>query len=81
LTVCSGSWRVERKARANSVVALLVWRLTAVMLDATDVLVILDQLYGAGLVVWLDGGWEIDALLGRQSRPSPGLPAGRHRPA
>jgi lincosamide nucleotidyltransferase A/C/D/E len=68
LTICSGGWRVERKA-GNSVVALLVWRLTAVMLDATDVLVILDQLYGAGLVVWLDGGWGIDALLGRQSRP------------
>jgi lincosamide nucleotidyltransferase A/C/D/E len=39
------------------------------MLDATDVQVILDQLDGAGLVVWLDGGWGVDALLGRQSRP------------
>jgi lincosamide nucleotidyltransferase A/C/D/E len=39
------------------------------MLAATDVLVILDQLDGAGLVVWLDGGWGVDALLGRQSRP------------
>jgi lincosamide nucleotidyltransferase A/C/D/E len=39
------------------------------MLDVTDVLGILDQLDRAGLVVWLDGGWGIDALLGRHSRP------------
>jgi lincosamide nucleotidyltransferase A/C/D/E len=39
------------------------------MLDANDVLGILDQLDRAGLVVWLDGGWGVDALLGRQSRP------------
>jgi lincosamide nucleotidyltransferase A/C/D/E len=39
------------------------------MLDASDVLVILDQLDRAGLVVWLDGGWGVDALVGRQSRP------------
>jgi lincosamide nucleotidyltransferase A/C/D/E len=24
---------------------------------------------GAGLVVWLDGGWGVDALLGYRSRP------------
>jgi lincosamide nucleotidyltransferase A/C/D/E len=30
---------------------------------------VLDQLEGAGLVVWLDGGWGVDALLGRQTRP------------
>jgi lincosamide nucleotidyltransferase A/C/D/E len=39
------------------------------MLDASDVLVVLDQLDRAGLVVWLDGGWGVDALLGRRSRP------------
>jgi lincosamide nucleotidyltransferase A/C/D/E len=39
------------------------------MLDADDVLGILDQLDGAGLVVWLDGGWGVDALLRRHSRP------------
>lgn len=39
------------------------------MLDATDVLGILDQLDGAGLVEWLDGGWGVDALLGRHTRP------------
>ncbi|HEX6673501.1 MAG TPA: amino acid transporter [Actinomycetes bacterium] len=39
------------------------------MLDAAEVLAILDRLEGAGVVVWLDGGWGVDALLGRQSRP------------
>ncbi len=39
------------------------------MVDASDVLVVLDQLGRAGLVVWLDGGWGVDALLGRHSRP------------
>jgi hypothetical protein len=39
------------------------------MLDASDVLVVLDQFDQAGLVAWLDGGWGVDALLGHQSRP------------
>jgi hypothetical protein len=39
------------------------------MLDASDVLEILDRLDRAGLTVWLDGGWGIDALLGRHNRP------------
>jgi lincosamide nucleotidyltransferase A/C/D/E len=50
-------------------VVALGWELTAAMLDASDVLVVLDQLDRAGLVVWLDGGWGVDALVGRQSRP------------
>jgi hypothetical protein len=57
------------EAGPKSVVVALGWRLTAAMLDATDVLGILDQLDGAGLMVWLDGGWGVDALLGRHSRP------------
>jgi lincosamide nucleotidyltransferase A/C/D/E len=50
------------------------------MLDASDVLVILDQLDRAGLVVWLDGGWGVDALVGLHSRPHPDLDlvAARH---
>jgi len=51
-----------------SVVVGLEWRLTAPMLDAADVLGILDRLDQAGLVVWLEGGWGVDALLGRHSR-------------
>lgn len=39
------------------------------MLDASDVLVVLDQLDQAGLVAWLDSGWGVDALLGHQRRP------------
>jgi lincosamide nucleotidyltransferase A/C/D/E len=61
--------RVGRTARPKSVVVALGWGLTAAMLDASDVLVILDQLDQAGLVVWLDGGWGVDALLGHHSRP------------
>jgi lincosamide nucleotidyltransferase A/C/D/E len=39
------------------------------MLNADDVLTVLDQLDRVGLVAWLDGGWGVDALLGHQSRP------------
>jgi lincosamide nucleotidyltransferase A/C/D/E len=39
------------------------------MLEANDVLEIIDHLDRAGLVVWLDGGWGVDALLGHHSRP------------
>jgi lincosamide nucleotidyltransferase A/C/D/E len=39
------------------------------MLDTDDVLVVLDRLDRDRLVVWLDGGWGVDALLGRHSRP------------
>ena len=38
-------------------------------IDAADASRILGQLEAAGLVVWLDGGWGVDALLGRQTRP------------
>jgi lincosamide nucleotidyltransferase A/C/D/E len=39
------------------------------MMQAQEVLEIVLQLEGAGVVVWLDGGWGVDALLGRQTRP------------
>jgi lincosamide nucleotidyltransferase A/C/D/E len=39
------------------------------MMNAADVLMILDQLDRAELVVWLDGGWGVDALLGHHNRP------------
>lgn len=38
-------------------------------MNATTVLHILDLLAAAGVQVWLDGGWGVDALLGRISRP------------
>jgi lincosamide nucleotidyltransferase A/C/D/E len=39
------------------------------MLEAPDVLAVLDRLDRARVAVWLDGGWGVDALLGRRSRP------------
>ena len=30
---------------------------------------ILDLLEGAGIACWVDGGWGVDALAGRQTRP------------
>jgi lincosamide nucleotidyltransferase A/C/D/E len=37
-------------------------------MKATTVVDILDLLAAAGVRVWLDGGWGVDALLGRVSR-------------
>jgi lincosamide nucleotidyltransferase A/C/D/E len=56
---------------ASAVVGGPVPRLTAAMMamDAADASRIVGQLEAAGLVVWLDGGWGVDALLGRQTRP------------
>ena len=36
--------------------------------SAADVVAILDRLEGAGLTVWVDGGWAIDAVAGRETR-------------
>jgi lincosamide nucleotidyltransferase A/C/D/E len=36
---------------------------------AEDVVAIVDRLERAGLAVWVDGGWGVDALVGRQTRP------------
>ncbi len=38
-------------------------------MSAEDAVVILDGLEGAGLRAWVDGGWAIDAVAGRQTRP------------
>lgn len=38
-------------------------------MTAETVLELLDVLKSAGIEVWLDGGWGVDALLGYQSRP------------
>jgi lincosamide nucleotidyltransferase A/C/D/E len=39
------------------------------MMPADDVLSILGVLRMAGVDVWIGGGWGIDALVGRQTRP------------
>ena len=33
------------------------------MMNAGDVLAVLEQLEAAGVPTWLDGGWGVDALL------------------
>ena len=38
------------------------------MKDELDVVWLLDTLDNIGVGVWLDGGWGVDALLGRQTR-------------
>jgi len=38
-------------------------------MQAADVLAVLAALDAAGVPVWLDGGWGVDALVGRQTRP------------
>ena len=38
-------------------------------MSAEDVVAIVTRLQGAGLRVWLDGGWGVDALVRRQTRP------------
>ncbi|MBO0839321.1 MAG: hypothetical protein J2O49_00650 [Sciscionella sp.] len=38
-------------------------------MEAADVIDILTALDDAGVRVWVDGGWGIDALLGARSRP------------
>lgn len=38
-------------------------------MNSGDVLGVLDLLSEGGIVVWLDGGWGVDALLGEQTRP------------
>ena len=39
------------------------------MMNTADVIEVLDALEAAGVTVWVDGGWGIDALLGGQTRP------------
>ena len=37
-------------------------------MDASSLLAVIGQLEAEGIQVWLDGGWGVDALLGRQTR-------------
>lgn len=38
-------------------------------MNCAHVIQVLDRLDAAGLTVWLDGGWGVDALVGEQTRP------------
>lgn len=39
------------------------------VMEAEDVIAILDRFDEANIDVWVDGGWGVDALVGRQTRP------------
>ncbi len=39
------------------------------MIPSAEVLAVVARLEAAGIAVWLDGGWGVDALLGGQTRP------------
>jgi lincosamide nucleotidyltransferase A/C/D/E len=39
------------------------------MMPAEEVVAIYFLLNGAGVELWIDGGWSVDALLGQQTRP------------
>jgi lincosamide nucleotidyltransferase A/C/D/E len=39
------------------------------MMKQGDVQTMLQSLESAGIRVWVDGGWGVDALIGRQTRP------------
>jgi lincosamide nucleotidyltransferase A/C/D/E len=38
-------------------------------MTADDAVDVLDRLEAAGVEVWVDGGWGVDALLGVETRP------------
>lgn len=39
------------------------------MMNAVDVISLYKQLSNLGIKIWFDGGWGVDALLGKQTRP------------
>jgi lincosamide nucleotidyltransferase A/C/D/E len=41
----------------------------AAVMTEDDVRAVLQSLQSAGIRVWVDGGWGVDALVGRQTRP------------
>jgi lincosamide nucleotidyltransferase A/C/D/E len=41
----------------------------APVMTEDDVRAVLQNLQSAGIRVWVDGGWGVDALIGRQTRP------------
>src|SRR5262245_34893244 len=43
------------------------------LMEADSVLNIYNDLQDHGVKIWIDGGWCVDALLGKQTRPHPDL--------
>jgi lincosamide nucleotidyltransferase A/C/D/E len=46
------------------------------LVSAEDVIEVLDRLCAAGIGLWVEGGWGVDALLGEQTRPHDDLDLG-----
>lgn len=38
-------------------------------MQATDVVDLYNELNQSGVTIWIDGGWAVDALVGRETRP------------
>jgi lincosamide nucleotidyltransferase A/C/D/E len=45
-----------------------VWRVQHLIMRADQVLQVLDQLAEERVTAWVDGGWGVDTLIGRQTR-------------
>lgn len=48
-------------------------------MTADDILILYQWFAKNGITIWIDGGWCIDALLGRQTREHPDLDIAVHR--
>lgn len=59
--VCKGFMKFGSRYKAEQMEV-------SIMMQAQDVLEVIHQLERAGVASWLDGGWGVDALLGRQTR-------------
>jgi predicted nucleotidyltransferase len=57
-----GRWTLNEKG------LLAIGRRPSRAMEARDVALALDHLGRAGVDVWVDGGWGVDALVGRQTR-------------
>lgn len=44
-------------------------------MTGAEVLAVVDRLKEAGIDIWLAGGWAVDALVGRETRPHTDLDA------
>jgi len=70
LGVRAASWLVKRSPAAAvlRLPPVRAWRLRMIVMDADDVLEVVDALERAGVPAWLVGGWGVDALLGEKTR-------------
>jgi lincosamide nucleotidyltransferase A/C/D/E len=62
------AWPIQKSSTTSPATGARADQAPAIV-NSDDVLMVLDRLDRDGLGVWLDGGWGVDALLGRHSRP------------